>query len=107
VERADVRVPADGVGTRLGRNCLHRLQTVIVNDADDPWRSDGYIQTSQSRIVHHDVRLSRQCDAPEYRSRVAMQGDQRFAIGRAEETLAGDNQAMRASNWNVESPCDL
>jgi hypothetical protein len=32
-----------------------------------------------------------------------MQGDQRFAIGRAKETLAGNNQAMRASNWNVES----
>ena len=82
---------------------LQRLQALIVDDADDSRRSDGYIQASQSRIVHHDVRLSRQRDAPEHRSRVAMQGDQRFAIGRAEETLAGDNQAMRASNWNVES----
>src|SRR5262245_50431583 len=32
-----------------------------------------------------------------------MQGDQSFAIGRAEETLAGDNQTMRASNWDLES----
>src|SRR5262249_50339944 len=64
---------------------------------------DGYIQASQSRIVHHDVRLSRQCDGPDHRSCIAMPGDQSFAIGRAEETFAGNNQAMRASNWNVES----
>src|SRR5262245_45320898 len=32
-----------------------------------------------------------------------MQGDQRFAISRAKEALAGNHQAMRASNWNVES----
>src|SRR4029453_7926589 len=35
-----------------------------------------------------------------------MQGHQRFAIGRAEETLACDNQTVRASNWNIESPRD-
>src|SRR5262245_63632960 len=103
VERAGVRVPADGVGTRFGRNCLHRLQTVIVNDADDPWRSDGYIQAGQSRIVHDDVRLSGQRDAPEHRSRVAMQGDQFRAVGRTEKTLARDGQAVRPSDRDLDS----
>src|SRR5262245_6893818 len=32
-----------------------------------------------------------------------MQDDESFAIGRTEETLAGNNQAMRASNWDLES----
>ena len=36
-----------------------------------------------------------------------MQGNQRLPVGRTEKTLAGNNQAVRPSDRDVESPRDL
>ena len=57
--------------------------------------------------MHDDVGLSRQCDAAEHCSAVAIQRNQCSAIGRAEKTIARNRQAMWPSSWDVESPCDL
>src|SRR5262245_54116181 len=91
------------MGPWLSLNRLQHLQVFFVDNADDPWRSDGYIQASQFPIVHDDVRLSGQSEAPEHRSRVAMQGDQFRAVGRTEKTLARDGQAVRPSDRDLDS----
>src|SRR5918999_6192185 len=87
VKSVGLRVPANGMGSGLSRECLQRLQALVVDHADDSRRSDGHVQASRSRIVHYDVGLSRQCDSAAHCSAIAIQRNQCPAIGRTKKPL--------------------